>query len=166
MMMTCFQMTINLRKWCYSRLGLLIGKVMLWKWRCLCKGWVIEIKPAILFCLPFSMFGFVCFFACFNFWFSSLFRVDFFIPGVSVVGGFSMCSSPGLLEREGILELAVKYTAHPPAHWIHTEVNKISCWLWHLALVFHFLFLSWRGWGCYTNFCIYYKTPVDLFEHF
>lgn len=73
------------------------------------------------------MFGFVCFFACFNFWFSSLFRVDFFIPGVSVVGGFSMCSSPGLLEREGILELAVKYTAHPPAHWIHTEVNKISC---------------------------------------
>lgn len=38
-----------------------------------------------------------------------------------------MCSSPGLLEREGILELAVKYTAHPPAHWIHTEVNEISC---------------------------------------
>ncbi|KAM3679757.1 oxidoreductase NAD-binding domain-containing protein 1 isoform 4-T5 [Ammospiza maritima maritima] len=63
--------------------------------------------------------------------------VDFFIPGVSVVGGFSICSSPGLLEREGILELAVKHTAHPPAHWIHTEKNilglmkafpgKISC---------------------------------------
>ncbi|XP_042657753.1 oxidoreductase NAD-binding domain-containing protein 1 isoform X7 [Tyto alba] len=48
-------------------------------------------------------------------------RVDFFIPGVSVVGGFSICSSPGLLEREGILELAVKYTVHPPAHWVHTE---------------------------------------------
>ncbi|NXN90935.1 OXND1 protein, partial [Rhinopomastus cyanomelas] len=47
--------------------------------------------------------------------------VDFFIPGVSVVGGFSICSSPGLLEREGILELAVKHTAHPPAHWVHTE---------------------------------------------
>ncbi|XP_032847387.2 oxidoreductase NAD-binding domain-containing protein 1 isoform X2 [Tyto alba] len=47
--------------------------------------------------------------------------VDFFIPGVSVVGGFSICSSPGLLEREGILELAVKYTVHPPAHWVHTE---------------------------------------------
>ncbi|XP_047926309.1 oxidoreductase NAD-binding domain-containing protein 1 isoform X2 [Anser cygnoides] len=52
--------------------------------------------------------------------------VDFFIPGVSVVGGFSMCSSPGLLEREGILELAVKYTAHPPAHWIHTECTLDS----------------------------------------
>ncbi|XP_051467193.1 oxidoreductase NAD-binding domain-containing protein 1 isoform X3 [Apus apus] len=47
--------------------------------------------------------------------------VDFFIPGISVVGGFSICSSPGLLEREGILELAVKHTVHPPAHWIHTE---------------------------------------------
>ncbi|XP_010178936.1 PREDICTED: oxidoreductase NAD-binding domain-containing protein 1 isoform X2 [Mesitornis unicolor] len=52
--------------------------------------------------------------------------VDFFIPGVSVVGGFSICSSPGLLEREGILELAVKDTVHPPAHWIHTECTLDS----------------------------------------
>nr|XP_033786608.1 oxidoreductase NAD-binding domain-containing protein 1 isoform X2 [Geotrypetes seraphini] len=47
--------------------------------------------------------------------------VDFFIPGVPKVGGFSICSSPGLLERERILELAVKYAEHPPAHWIHTQ---------------------------------------------
>uniref|UniRef100_UPI00398E67FB oxidoreductase NAD-binding domain-containing protein 1 isoform X2 n=1 Tax=Pristiophorus japonicus TaxID=55135 RepID=UPI00398E67FB len=47
--------------------------------------------------------------------------VDFFIPGTSKVGGFSICSSPGLLERESILELAVKYSRHPPAHWIHTQ---------------------------------------------
>ncbi|XP_005421777.2 oxidoreductase NAD-binding domain-containing protein 1 isoform X3 [Geospiza fortis] len=52
--------------------------------------------------------------------------VDFFIPGVSVVGGFSICSSPGLLEREGILELAVKHSVHPPAHWIHTECTLDS----------------------------------------
>ncbi|XP_068261284.1 oxidoreductase NAD-binding domain-containing protein 1 isoform X2 [Nyctibius grandis] len=52
--------------------------------------------------------------------------VDFFIPGVSVVGGFSICSSPGLLEREGVLELAVKHTVHPPAHWIHTECTLDS----------------------------------------
>ncbi|KAM6281478.1 oxidoreductase NAD-binding domain-containing protein 1 isoform 3-T3 [Porphyrio hochstetteri] len=52
--------------------------------------------------------------------------VDFFIPGVSVVGGFSICSSPGLLEREGVLELAVKHTAHPPAHWVHTECTLDS----------------------------------------
>ncbi|XP_068603395.1 oxidoreductase NAD-binding domain-containing protein 1 [Brachionichthys hirsutus] len=46
--------------------------------------------------------------------------VDFFIPGVETVGGFSMCSSPGLLQREGIVELAVKYSKHPPARWIHS----------------------------------------------
>ncbi|KAJ7322457.1 hypothetical protein JRQ81_018744 [Phrynocephalus forsythii] len=52
--------------------------------------------------------------------------VDFFIPGVAVVGGFSICSSPGLLEKEGILELAVKRTTHPPAHWIHTKCTLDS----------------------------------------
>ncbi|XP_030344193.1 oxidoreductase NAD-binding domain-containing protein 1 isoform X4 [Strigops habroptila] len=52
--------------------------------------------------------------------------VDFFIPGLPVVGGFSMCSSPGLLKREGILELAVKHTGHPPAHWVHTECTLDS----------------------------------------
>ncbi|KAE8282150.1 Oxidoreductase NAD-binding domain-containing protein 1 [Larimichthys crocea] len=41
-------------------------------------------------------------------------------PAVETVGGFSMCSSPGLLQREGIVELAVKYAKHPPAHWVHT----------------------------------------------
>ncbi|XP_029369568.1 oxidoreductase NAD-binding domain-containing protein 1 [Echeneis naucrates] len=46
--------------------------------------------------------------------------VDFFIPGVEKVGGFSMCSCPGLLQKEGVIELAVKYTEHPPAHWVHT----------------------------------------------
>nr|XP_046272788.1 oxidoreductase NAD-binding domain-containing protein 1 [Scatophagus argus]XP_046272789.1 oxidoreductase NAD-binding domain-containing protein 1 [Scatophagus argus] len=46
--------------------------------------------------------------------------VDFFIPGVEKVGGFSMCSSPSLLQRESIIELAVKYAKHPSAHWVHT----------------------------------------------
>ncbi|XP_051949211.1 oxidoreductase NAD-binding domain-containing protein 1-like [Xyrauchen texanus] len=52
--------------------------------------------------------------------------VDFFIPGVDTVGGFSICSSPGLLQREGVIELAVKYTHHPPAHWIHTRCSVDS----------------------------------------
>lgn len=52
------------------------------------------------------------------------FRVDFFIPGVSVVGGFSICSSPRLLEQERMIELAVKHTNHPPALWIHNQVSK------------------------------------------
>ncbi|XP_020842883.1 oxidoreductase NAD-binding domain-containing protein 1 isoform X2 [Phascolarctos cinereus] len=47
--------------------------------------------------------------------------VDFFIPGVPVVGGFSICSSPSLLKQESALELAVKYTNHPPSLWVHTK---------------------------------------------
>lgn len=52
--------------------------------------------------------------------------VDFFIPGVSVVGGFSICSSPQLLEQERIIELAVKYTNHPPAVWVHNKCTLDS----------------------------------------
>ncbi|KAH0510268.1 Oxidoreductase NAD-binding domain-containing protein 1 [Microtus ochrogaster] len=52
--------------------------------------------------------------------------VDFFIPGVSVVGGFSICSSPQLLEQERIIELAVKYTDHPPAIWVHKKCTLDS----------------------------------------
>ncbi|XP_028927234.2 oxidoreductase NAD-binding domain-containing protein 1 [Ornithorhynchus anatinus] len=52
--------------------------------------------------------------------------VDFFIPGVSKVGGFSICSSPSLLEQERIVELAVKYTDHPPAQWVHTQCTLDS----------------------------------------
>ncbi|KAH9499269.1 Oxidoreductase NAD-binding domain-containing protein 1 [Bulinus truncatus] len=47
--------------------------------------------------------------------------VDMFIPGVNVVGGFSMCSPPHLLETDRILHLAIKYSNHPPAKWIHTQ---------------------------------------------
>uniref|UniRef100_A0A4W5QET8 Oxidoreductase NAD-binding domain containing 1 n=1 Tax=Hucho hucho TaxID=62062 RepID=A0A4W5QET8_9TELE len=56
--------------------------------------------------------------------------VDVFIPGMEKVGGFSVCSSPGLLQREGVIELAVKYTQHPPAHWIHTKCTMDS----HVAM--------------------------------
>ncbi|KAK7898584.1 hypothetical protein WMY93_019437 [Mugilogobius chulae] len=52
--------------------------------------------------------------------------VDLFIPGLETVGGFSMCSSPGQLQREGVIELAVKYAKHPPAHWVHTQCTTGS----------------------------------------
>ncbi|XP_006883465.1 PREDICTED: oxidoreductase NAD-binding domain-containing protein 1 [Elephantulus edwardii] len=52
--------------------------------------------------------------------------VDFSIPGVPVVGGFSICSSPRLLQQERILELAVKYTTHPPALWVHSQCTLDS----------------------------------------
>ncbi|XP_036602451.1 oxidoreductase NAD-binding domain-containing protein 1-like [Trichosurus vulpecula] len=47
--------------------------------------------------------------------------VDFFIPGVPMAGRFLICSSPSLLKQESILELAVKYTNHPPSLWVHTK---------------------------------------------
>lgn len=43
--------------------------------------------------------------------------VDFIIPDTDMVGGYSICSAPGCSP----LELAVKYSTHPPAHWIHTQ---------------------------------------------
>ncbi|XP_020013123.1 oxidoreductase NAD-binding domain-containing protein 1 isoform X3 [Castor canadensis] len=52
--------------------------------------------------------------------------IDFFIPGVSVVGGFSICSSPRLLEQDRMIELAVKYANHPPALWIHNKCTLDS----------------------------------------
>lgn len=45
--------------------------------------------------------------------------VDLFLPGVERVGGFSMCSSPHLLEERGLLRLAVKVSAAAPAAWVH-----------------------------------------------
>lgn len=44
--------------------------------------------------------------------------VDFFIPGVARIGGYSMCSTPAELPR---LRLAVKRSAHPPAAWCHSD---------------------------------------------
>lgn len=58
------------------------------------------------------------------------------IPDVETVGGFSMCSSPYLLESEQTLELAVKYSQHPPAHWVHTQVTgnlrSLLCYVGYL----------------------------------
>ncbi|XP_021375142.1 oxidoreductase NAD-binding domain-containing protein 1-like [Mizuhopecten yessoensis] len=47
--------------------------------------------------------------------------VDMVIPDVAKVGGFSMCSSPRQLVQDGLLDLAVKRSDHPPALWVHTQ---------------------------------------------
>ncbi|XP_004409149.1 PREDICTED: oxidoreductase NAD-binding domain-containing protein 1 [Odobenus rosmarus divergens] len=52
--------------------------------------------------------------------------IDFFIPGKKMVGGFSICSSPRLLEQERMIELAVKYANHPPALWIKKQCTLDS----------------------------------------
>ena len=46
-----------------------------------------------------------------------------------MVGGFSMCTPPSRLEKQSILDLAVKYSEWPPANWLHTkaqEGNKVK----------------------------------------
>ncbi|XP_060081534.1 oxidoreductase NAD-binding domain-containing protein 1-like [Ylistrum balloti] len=50
--------------------------------------------------------------------------VDMMIPKVEKVGGFSMCSSPRKLAQDGLLDLAVKKSNHPPAHWVHTQCRE------------------------------------------
>ncbi|XP_071153033.1 oxidoreductase NAD-binding domain-containing protein 1-like [Mytilus edulis] len=50
--------------------------------------------------------------------------VDMFMPEVDIVGGFSMYSSPEQLQREGTIDLAVKYSTHPPALWVHSKCNE------------------------------------------
>lgn len=49
--------------------------------------------------------------------------VDFFIPHVPTVGGFSFVSTPRQLDRCGTFELAVKRSRHLPAAWIHGKVG-------------------------------------------
>lgn len=44
--------------------------------------------------------------------------VDFFIPGVETVGGYSICSIPEDLPQ---VRLAIKTSKHPPAAWCHSE---------------------------------------------
>jgi len=46
--------------------------------------------------------------------------VDFFIPGLERVGGFSMSSAPSQLKEKGTMDLAVKASLAAPAHWVHT----------------------------------------------
>ena len=50
--------------------------------------------------------------------------VDFFIPGVEQIGGYSMCSAPSdLTGAEGRLDLAVKASAWAPAAWMHNRAK-------------------------------------------
>jgi len=59
-----------------------------------------------------------------NFSFKAGQWVDFIIPGLATVGGFSMTSCPMQLTQSGTLDLAVKYSKYAPAHWIHTECKN------------------------------------------
>lgn len=47
--------------------------------------------------------------------------VDFIIPNVDTVGGYSICSSPRYLHEFRMLDLAIKNSSHPPAEWVHSK---------------------------------------------
>ncbi|CAG8493323.1 4489_t:CDS:2 [Ambispora gerdemannii] len=49
--------------------------------------------------------------------------LDVFIPNVSIIGGFSITSTPRHLQLTNTLDLAVKYSTHPPAKWFHEEAT-------------------------------------------
>mmetsp|Transcript_3578 Transcript_3578/g.4867 ORF Transcript_3578/g.4867 Transcript_3578/m.4867 type:complete len:293 (+) Transcript_3578:105-983(+) len=50
--------------------------------------------------------------------------VDFLIPHLDVIGGYSFTSTPKLLQSKGTLELAVKISKHPAASWIHDKCKQ------------------------------------------
>ncbi|XP_071803439.1 oxidoreductase NAD-binding domain-containing protein 1-like isoform X4 [Asterias amurensis] len=56
-----------------------------------------------------------------NFHFKAGQWVDFFISGVRIVGGYSMCTSPKLLRTDSQLGLVIKYSEYAPAFWVHTK---------------------------------------------
>jgi hypothetical protein len=50
-------------------------------------------------------------------------RVDFVVPELDAIGGYSVASPPSLMRKNGFIELAVKYSEYPPTYWIHTQVH-------------------------------------------
>ncbi|KAL6066907.1 Oxidoreductase NAD-binding domain-containing protein 1 [Balamuthia mandrillaris] len=50
--------------------------------------------------------------------------LDCHLPGCEVVGGYSICSSLRQFQQEGTLLLAVKFSTHPPAFWMHRTAKE------------------------------------------
>ncbi|PRW59202.1 oxidoreductase NAD-binding domain-containing 1 [Chlorella sorokiniana] len=49
--------------------------------------------------------------------------VDFAVPGIAAVGGYSFTSTPRQLERCGTFDLAIRRSAHPVATWLHDKAR-------------------------------------------
>ena len=52
--------------------------------------------------------------------------VDFHVPGLRHVGGYSICSPPAQLQRQRTFDLAVKLSSYPPAVWLHRQAHTPS----------------------------------------
>ena len=66
--------------------------------------------------------------------------VDFHIPGLEHIGGFSITSTPLALKQSRTIELAVKRASYPPARWVHEQVGLHPC-----RSVFEHPSEIWRG---------------------
>ncbi|CAG8486194.1 13086_t:CDS:2 [Cetraspora pellucida] len=49
--------------------------------------------------------------------------LDVFIPNVSIVGGFSLTSTPYQYNLTNTFELSIKYSTNPPAKWFHENAK-------------------------------------------
>jgi ferredoxin-NADP reductase len=47
--------------------------------------------------------------------------VDFHVPNLTAVGGYSICSTTTQLQQSGTIDLCVKRSGHPCAQWVHNE---------------------------------------------
>ncbi len=61
--------------------------------------------------------------------------LDLFISGIKITGGFSMTSSPQEFQESRVLDLAVKYSDHPPARWVHNDVS-LRCFMLNYRSMF------------------------------
>ena len=49
--------------------------------------------------------------------------IDCRVDDVDAVGGYSVCSTPTQLRRDGVIELAIKLSRHPVAIWFHQRAR-------------------------------------------
>jgi len=97
-------------------------------------------------------------------------RLDLFIPGVDVVGGYSICSPPHQLVTQRTLQLAIKSSPHPPTLWMCTQVCwgtvNYSWFRWGNTNLYTEFWFLWVQFPSIAKLCSYLQTHVHLFQLF
>eukprot|EP00878_Enallax_costatus_P014725 GHUV01015407.1.p1 GENE.GHUV01015407.1~~GHUV01015407.1.p1 ORF type:complete len:203 (+),score=46.60 GHUV01015407.1:571-1179(+) len=52
--------------------------------------------------------------------------VDFHVPGIASIGGYSICSPPTQLQQQGTFDLCIKSSRHPCAEWVHKQATQAA----------------------------------------
>lgn len=53
--------------------------------------------------------------------------MDFLVPNMKEVAGYSISSTPKRLSDINEIDLAVKFSDFPPTKWVHEEVGTLDC---------------------------------------